>query len=307
MADIPSFLTEQPEPRAYQAAAGSLKTAVIEKSAVHAASVLRTAFLQAQISSSAGLLQSVDARVKVLLLIVVVIVVSVKRALLPEAMIAVFLLGLAALSRIPLISHYGRILLLTFLFGFLLALPAACNIVTPGEIILPLWRIGENVTIGPVAVPAVIGVTAEGLRRIAMLSMRVLNSLSVTLLVLATTPFMEFIRALRFLRVPDVFLLTITLAFKYLLIFTTTVFDMHLAKLSRMIRPERPADSRAWTSGRIAFLFRKSQLRCDDIVRAMRARGMTSAMKLRPLPPLAGRDAAAAAGIAAASLLFLWM
>jgi cobalt ECF transporter T component CbiQ len=306
--NIPPFLLyENPGPAATAAAAGSMRMSVVEKSAGHAASLLRAAFFQGRTSASGGFLQAIDARVKLLLLMIMVVVVTIKRTILPEIEIAAFLFGLALLSRLSVVNHYRKIILLTVIFGPMLALPTVFNIFTPGEIVLPVWKFEGGFSLGPIAVPATVGVTAEGLQRVAMLSLRVMNSVTTTFLVLATTPFMELIRALKMLKVPDVFLLTITLAFKYILIFTTTVFDMHLAKMSRMIRPERAADSRAWTSGRIAFLFRKSQQRCDDVVRAMKARGMTSTMKLHPLSPLKGRDAAAVAGVAAVSVFFLWM
>jgi cobalt ECF transporter T component CbiQ len=277
------------------------------KGAAYALSVLRAAFLQSQSSSSGGYFQTIDARVKVLFLICMVIVVSVRNTILPEALMAVFLFGLVLLSRLSLVEQYGKVLLLTFIFGFLLALPSAFNIVTPGNIIMPFWNFGNTVSVGPITLPATIGVTAEGLKRITLLSLRVMNSLTITFLVLSTTPFMEFIRAMKSYRVPDVFLLTISLAYKYILIFTLTVFDMHLARKSRLAGPERNADSRTWAAGRIAFLFRKSQQRCDDVFRAMTARGMSGDMKLRAMPPLTTRNFVEAFGVIGAAGLFLWI
>jgi energy-coupling factor transporter transmembrane protein EcfT len=140
-----------------------------------------------------------------------------------------------------------------------------------------------------------------------MLSLRVMNSLSITFLVFATTPFMEIIKALKVFRVPDIFLLTITLAYKYIFLFTATVHDMHLAKMSRLAGPERDAVTRSWVAGRIAFLFHKSQQRCEEVSRAMMARGMSGDMKLRHMPPWKRRDRLAAAGMTLSAALFLWM
>jgi energy-coupling factor transporter transmembrane protein EcfT len=304
---IPSFLSERTGSAVVVSGAGRVRSSVIAKGAEHAASVLRAGFIQWETSSGSGFLQIIDARVKVLFLLLFVVIVSIKNAILPEGVIAVFLLGLAAVSRLNIANHYRKIFLLTFIFGILLALPSACNIVTPGELVLPVWHFDKSHTIGPFIVPATIGITAEGLRRIVIFSLRVMNSLSITLLILATTPFMEFIRALKVLRVPDIFLLTVTLTYKYILVFTTTVYDLHLAKMSRLTDVERDSDARMWVAGRMAFIYRKSQQRCEEVFRAMVARGMSGSVKLRLMPPLTRRDWLAAAGTIISAILILWV
>jgi energy-coupling factor transporter transmembrane protein EcfT len=282
---VPSFLTENTGPALEKIRTGRVRSSVVGKGAEHAAAVLRAGFLQWETASSSGFLQTIDARVKVLFLILFVLIVSIKNAILAEGGIAVFLLGLAMASRLNIAGHYRKIFILTFIFGFLLALPSACNIVTPGELVLPVWHFDKSRTIGPFIVPATIGITADGLRRVVMLSLRVMNSLSITLLILATTPFMEFIRALKVLRVPDIFLLTVTLTYKYILVFTTTVYDLHLAKMSRLTGVERD----------------------EEVFRAMVARGMSGTVKLRSMPALTRRDWLAAAGTILAAILFLWV
>ena len=304
---IPSFLSERTGSDVVVSGAGRVRSSVVGKGAEHAAAVLRAGFLQWETASSRGFLQAIDSRVKVLFLILFVVIVSIKNAILPEAVIAVFLVGLAVASRLKIAGHYRKIFALTFIFGFLLALPSACNIVTPGELVLPVWHFDKSHTIGPFIVPAAIGITAEGLQRVVIFSLRVMNSLSITLLILATTPFMEFIRALKVLRVPDIFLLTVTLTYKYILVFTTTVYDLHLAKMSRLTGVERDSDARRWVAGRMAFIYRKSQQRCEEVFRAMVARGMSGSVKLRPMPPLTRRDWLAAAGTIISAILILWV
>lgn len=267
--------------------------------------MLRTGLIQWETASKRGFFQGLDARVKVLFLIAFIIIVSLKKTILSEAAIAIFLLGLAMASRLDLIKHYGKILLLTFVFGFLLAWPSAFNIFTPGDLIFTLFHFEKGYTLGPLAIPPEIGLTDEGLRRVVMLSFRVMNSLSVSLLVFASTPFMEFIRALKVFRVPDVFLLTITLSYKYIFIFAQTVYDMYLAKKSRLTGLESDREARQWVSGRMAFMFRKSQQQCEEVFRAMTARGLSGTIKLRRLPPPAVKDWGAGLGMLLSAVLFL--
>lgn len=273
----------------------------------YAASVLHTGFIQWETASRRGFLQRMDARVKVLFLLVFVVLISVKQSIHSEAAIAILVLGLTLTSGINPVEHYRKILVLTFIFGFLLALPAAFNIFTPGETVLSLAHFERSHTVWYFTIPQHIGITDEGVRRLALLSLRVMNSLSVCFLVFATTPFMDFVKGLKVLRVPDIFLMTITLSYKYIFIFTTIVHDMHLAKKSRLAGTEKHRGARKWVAGRIAFLYHKSQQRCEEVFRAMLARGLSDSVKHPKMQPLAMRDKFACLGFIAAAIALYWI
>jgi cobalt/nickel transport system permease protein len=301
---IPPFLlrtTNEPNP----GTTGRIRTSYVNRGIEVAASVLRTGFLQWETASQRGFFQGLDSRIKVLFLIFFVIIVSLKKTILPELLIALFLLGLALASRLDLWKHYRKLLVLTFIFGFLLALPSALNLFTPGDLLGPAYHFNGKFRWGPVNIPGEIGFTRQGLQRLSLLTLRVMNSLSISFLVLASTPFAELIKALKIFRVPDVFLLTITLAYKYIFIFVQTVYDLHLAKKSRLTGPESSPEVRKWASGRMAFLFKKSQYQCEEVFRAMTARGLTDTIKMRPLSPLTLRDYRAGSGLFLVGLLLI--
>jgi len=65
------------------------------------------------------------------------------------------------------------------------------------------------------------------------------------------------------------------LTYKYIFIFAGTIEEMYLAKKSRMARRTGGADGRLWVAGRIAFIFKKTQLRCEELFKAMLARGFS--------------------------------
>jgi cobalt/nickel transport system permease protein len=304
---IPSFLTIPSKPEPDERTSGRIRISYVSKGMEYAADLLRTAFIQWETSSKRGFFQGIDSRVKVFFLVFFIVIVSIKKTILPEAIIALFLLGLAVASRLPLIKHYGKILLLTFIFGFLLALPSAFNLFTPGDIFWTVVHFEKSFSWGPITLPQEIGLTYKGLRGVAMLSLRVMNSLSISFLVFASTPFTEFIKALKVFRVPDVFLMTITLAYKYIFIFVQTVYDMHLAKKSRLTGFESDREARQWVSGRMAFLFRKSQQQCEEVFKAMTARGLSDTVKLRRMPPPAVKDWTAGFGLLLAGLeILIW-
>jgi cobalt ECF transporter T component CbiQ len=304
---IPPFLTTRSPVKPEAAASGRMRPSYLNKGMEYAASVLRTGFIQWETSSKKGFFQGIDSRVKVLFLVSFVIIVSFKKTIQAETVIALFLLALTLASRLPLFKHYGKILLLTFIFGFLMVFPAAFNIFTPGEMVWPMIHFEKGLTWGPIAVPLEIGLTDTGLRRVALLSLRVLNSLSISFLVLATTPFNEFIKALKVFKVPDVFLMTITLSYKYIFIFVQTVYDIHLAKKSRLTKPESDRAARQWISGRLAFIFHKSQQQCEEVFKAMSARGLSDTVRLPRMPRLSTRDWVVAAGLLlVGGLLLIW-
>jgi cobalt ECF transporter T component CbiQ len=304
---IPSFLTTRSPIKPEAAASGGMGLSYLHKGMEYAASVLRTGFIQWEMASKGGFFQRIDARVKVLFLFSFILLVSLKKTLQAETIIALFLLGLTMASRLPLSKHYGKILFLTFIFGFLLVFPAAFNIFSPGKMLWVLIHFEKGWAWGPVTLPPEIGLTDTGLQRVALLSLRVMNSLSISFLVFATTPFNEFIKALKVFRVPDVFLMTITLTYKYIFIFVQTVYDIHLAKKSRLTGPESDRAARQWISGRLAFIFRKSQQQCEEVFKAMTARGLSDTVRLPRMPRLSTRDWAAAAGLLlVGGLLLIW-
>ncbi|MHC1725376.1 MAG: hypothetical protein AB9866_05080 [Syntrophobacteraceae bacterium] len=162
---IPSFLTQLQEPAVTSASLSRVRSSFVSRGMEYAASVLRRGFTQWETASRRGLLQGIDARVKILFLLLFIVLISVKKSILAEVAIAVFILGLTLASRINPVEHYRKILILTFIFGFLLALPAAFNIFTPGDVILNVLRFERSHTLWYFTIPQQIGITDEGLRK----------------------------------------------------------------------------------------------------------------------------------------------
>lgn len=287
---IPSFLLEKQPSHLAHHRVSRPRGSFIEKGMRHFAEIIRTSYLQWESASAKGLFQKLDARIKVLFLVFFILLVSLKRTILPEATIGAFVLLLAVASRLDLVGYCKRVLFLGLLFGFLITLPSALNIITEGTVILPLIRLSNPRDFWIYHIPQEIGITEEGLLGVALLTLRVMNSIGISLLVLHTTPFPEVIKALKVLRVPDAFLIILTLSYKYIFIFAKTAEDMHLAKKSRLLGAVSTTGTREWIAGRIAFLFRKTQLRCEEIFKAMQGRGFSGTIRLYGFKKMARRD-----------------
>jgi energy-coupling factor transporter transmembrane protein EcfT len=304
---IPLFLLTRSTPGSFKQGKGKVKVPFLERGMDHLAGVIRNGYAQWECSSQNGFFQRIDARVKVLFLLFFILIVSLKRDVLPETCICFFVFVLTLFSRLSILKVYRRVLLLGFVFGFLVALPSAFNVITRGEIILPIVRLPKSYNFWIYHIPADIGLTREGIDGVAMLTLRVINSLSLSFLVLYTTPFHEVIRALKLLKVPDSFLIIMTLCYKYIFIFSKTVEDMHLAKKSRVVRELNHAEAREWIAGRMAFIFRKSRLKCEEVFKAMIGRGFSDSIKFYGFGKMRMADWFAAIFLFFAAILFLFM
>jgi cobalt/nickel transport system permease protein len=305
--NVPSFLLERPASNSFIKSPGGLKISFIEKGLGHLAEVIKTGYVQWETASSDHFSQKIDARVKVLFLLFYVIIVSLKKDILSEVLIGAFVFLLTLLSRLDIFNLYKRVLFFAFLFGFLIALPSALNVITKGEIIVPLLHLSRPYRFWIYRIPEEIGLTREGVYGVLMLSSRVMNSLALSFFVLQTTSFTEIIKALKVLKVPDTFLMIVILSYKYVFIFAKTIEEMYLAKKSRMAVKVSDAEARRWIAGRLAFLFKKSRLRCEEIFKAMLGRGFSNNIKFYGVRKLQARDWVGGAVLFLVGVLFLWI
>jgi len=304
---IPPFLLDRSSPRPVKQDGQRIKMPFVEKGINHLAGVIKKGYIHWEDLSQNGFLQKIDPRIKILFLIFFIVIVSLKRDFLPELYLSIFIFVLVLLSRLKIVTFYRRVLFFGFIFGFLIALPSALNLITRGEIILPIVKLSRPYDFWIYHVPAEIGITREGMLGVAMLTMRVINSLSLSFLVLYTTPFPEIVRALKVLKVPDTFLIIITLCYKYIFLFSKTVEDTYLAKKGRTIREDSNKKAREWIGERLAFIFRKTQLRCEEVFRAMVGRGFSDTIKLYGFRKMKAADWASGAFLFSMGLLFLML
>jgi len=274
--------------------------AVIDKTIQSIAGIIRSSYVYWEMAGKNGLFQKLDPRVKVVFLFYFIVIVSLLRSLYAELAIAAIIFMLIALSRLNILYMYKRVLGFAFFFGFLIALPSAFNVITRGDVILPVATLSRSYQFWIYFIPKEIGITREGAFGVAMLTLRVANSLGISLLVIHTTPFFEIIRALKVFRVPDTFLMIIILTYKYIFIFSKTVEDMYLAMKSRLAGAADSATVRQLVAGRIYFIFKKSQMRYEETYRAMVSRGFTGDIELYSFRVFTARDAVSGFVLAAA-------
>ena len=305
MNHLPAFLLERRPPHPPTRTHGAVSVPFLEKGLHRLSNIIQSGYARWELSRRDGLFQQIDARVKVLFLALFLVIVSLKRAIAPEAGIAAFVLLLFALSRLEVFVLYRRILVFGFIFGVLVPFPSMLNLVSDGELLFPVIRLARSYDLWTYRVPAVIGVTREGVQEITLLFLRVTNSLALSLLVLHTTPLTDIVKALRIFRIPDAFIIVIALSYKYMFVFIRAVEEMYLAKKSRLLGAVRGREARSWVAERITLLYRKTHAQCGEILKAMMSRGFTGEVRLRGLGKMAAWDWWMAAAQLGIGVLFL--
>ena len=236
-----------------------------------------------------------------------VVVISLLNNLQSQLLITAFIFLLYCFAGVKVFQIYRKLLLIAFIFGFIVVSPASLNIVTPGKIVFNLITFDKPYQFWIYSIPKHIGFTANGFQVVSLLFLRVLNSVSIALLIVYTTPFPSLIKSFKIMRIPDTFLMIITLAYKYIFILSGTIEETYLALKSRLAGNIRERNIRKIVGGRIFFIFRRSMVIYENTYYAMVSRGYNGTIKLQMQYPFTLTDfialvVVAASGIAALSL-----
>jgi len=231
-------------------------------------------------SQKPGMLQGLDPRAKLLGVLLLVVSTSLIHSIPMIYGLYGVTLFLAFLSRIEPPFFIKRVWLVLPLFVGILALPATLNIFTPGD---PVWRIysmGKAYHLGPYSLPPEIAMTEQGISAALTLVGRVATSMSFILLLTLTTPWADLLKALRLVRIPQIYVQTLGMALRYLMLLSQLVREMHIAKKSRTIRPEKTKAEQRWIAGQVGTLFKRSMQLSFEVHRAMVARGYQGEVRI---------------------------
>lgn len=270
---IPSYLLQQEPLTKGLPDAKKSKFSFIDRTVNNSAKAVKAIILQSEIAAKPGFINKINPHVKLTALLFFITAVSILNKISSQLIMTAFIFLLMLSARLNVIQVYRKILFLAFIFGFLVGLPAMLNIITPGKIIFNLISFARPSHFLIYNIPADIGITKEGCNVTAMLFLRVLNSVSVAMLVIFTTSFPALIKSFKILGVPDTFLMIIFLAYKYIFILSKTVEETYLAIKSRLIGDIKNKNVRKLIAGRIYFIFKKSKFNYENTYLAMVSRG----------------------------------
>jgi cobalt/nickel transport system permease protein len=202
--------------------------------------------------SQTGVLQRVDPRVKVVGIMAMIVSVAVSRNLPAIASVFLFAATLAVASRISLADLARWVWMPVLLFTGCIALPAI--FITPGT---PIY--------GPV--------TQQGVRTASFLLLRAETCVSLSTLLVLTTRWAHILKALRVLRLPVVFVVILSMTYRYLFVILETALDMFESRKSRTVGVLEGSDKRRLATATVGVLLSKSYHLSSDVHLAMQSRG----------------------------------
>jgi cobalt/nickel transport system permease protein len=208
-----------------------------------------------------------DARINVLSVLALLISVSLSRSLLVIISIYILVFIFAWASAIPASILIKRVWLALPFFTGLVILPAL--FITPGPVLLrpPLGFV----------------ITQTGVTTVLFLLLRVSTSVSLTLLLILTTPWNTVLSALSILHVPDVFILILGMTYRYIYLLLHIANDMFLSRKSRVVGRLSTADNQKMLAAVSGTLLSKSLNMSSEVYLAMQSRGFHGAVI--PLKP----------------------
>ena len=240
-----------------------------------------------------GWLQRVDPRAKLGMFLCVALAASLSGSL--AALVALYAATLVAAraSRVPFDFFVRRVWAGIPFFAGLVILPSIFLSAGPRLFDIPLG-------------PLHLAPSIPGLVGAVIFVMRVAVSVSLAVLLVITTPWADVLKSLQALRVPHVFILLLSMTYRYIFLFLRATNGLFEARKSRMVGRTSGAEQRGWISGSMMSLLNRSFKMSNDVYAAMLARGFTGRVQSYNTYHMRAGDwlaVLAALAIAAAGLL----
>lgn len=300
---IPSYLLQSGYDQYELVNVKKAKLSFIDKTILNSARAVKSIYQQAENAAKENFIQKINPHVKLISLIYLAIVISIVSNIPSQILITASVLLFFIIARLKIFLVYWKIFFLAFVFGFLVVIPASLNVITPGKIILNLITFNKPSHFWIYNIPEKIGFTENGLQVVLLVFLRVLNSISVAMLIVYTTPFPSFIKSFKIIGVPDMFLMIISLAYKYIFILSRTIEETYFALKSKLSGNVRSSNIRKLISGRILFIFKKSMIIYENTYYSMVSRGYNGKVKLHSQHQFTYRDLIALIVIAASGIV----
>lgn len=223
------------------------------------------ALVSEQIARRHGLLQMLDPRVRVIGLLALVLAVTLSHRI--DVVVVLFLgaVILALLSSVSLKSLAIRVWLVVLAFTGIIALPAL--FLTPGDPI--------------VTSPAgSLRITSQGLTTAVLLIARVETAVTLTTLLVLTTPWIEILKSLRTFRIPQEVVMMLAMTHRYIFLLAQTASQMFESRQSRTVGTLDRSAQHHMTTRMAGVLLSKSVELSNDVFLAMQSRGFRGDAKV---------------------------
>lgn len=212
----------------------------IQRSVIAAPAFLKEIIFSEEIALRSGFLQSLDPRIKSLTFLLLIIQVLLSQSISVLSFFYALCLFLAVISKVKLGFFLKRTWIFIPLFSLFIAIPAVF-------------------TLGPAAVSVFV--------------VRVLTCVSYAVLLSITTRHFELLRVLRIFKIPQIFVMTLEMCYRYIYLFVEIIEQTYQAVKSRVGVLAHYKSGQRIAAWNIASLWNRSVKLNEDVYQAMLSRG----------------------------------
>lgn len=234
----------------------------IERSIKGAISFLKESIFAEEYVLRKGFLQSLDPRIKTATFLLFILQILLTKSILILLCFYGLCLLLTRFSKINLGFFLKRTWVFIPLFSLFIAIPALFSIFTPGQSLFTFNLAGVKLVI-----------THQGLSGVSLFVMRVISCVSFAVLLSLTTKHFELLKVLRIFRIPQIFVMTLGMCYRYIYLFVETAENTYLAIKSRVGMKVHHKRGRHIVASNIAGLWQRSYQLNEDVYKAMLSRG----------------------------------
>ncbi|MEM0150252.1 MAG: CbiQ family ECF transporter T component [Thermoplasmata archaeon] len=232
----------------------------IEKTLMELSNYFRTVYYSNDFSSRNGFIQSMNKGVSSFLIISFVVF----SLFIHDFIFLLILLSLSIiliiLSKIPIIFYFRSLIFIPF-FTFIISIPYIFYPFSPTPYLIRFPYLNT-------------GITIQGLYFTAIFLLRVTTAVSFIILLTYGVGFQNFIKSLKLVRFPDIFLNILSFTYRYIFLIATQVYDILLSRKSKMCN-EKIKVGKKWQSNLLGHIFFKSQVIGENIYFSMISKGYT--------------------------------
>ncbi len=230
----------------------------ISKTMDEIASFISSSIYSERYASVNGLMQKVDARVKIAIILSFIFLSVYTSSIYVLLLLFSMAFLLSILSRIPVRHYLSRVFLFVPLFTSMVALPSIFSFITPGE---------SMIAIGNVSI------TYEGLRAASFLIARVTAAVSFSILLITTTRWNELMNAMLSFKAPKIFVMIADMSYRYIFLLLNSLQNMLLSARSRAVGSIGAINSWKIYAPVIGAIFIKTHEMNEKVYLSMLSRG----------------------------------
>lgn len=239
-----------------------IKPGFVEKTIAGISNNIEQAIFSGENARRPGLLQRRDPRLKVVSFVLLVVAAGLSRSLPVLLGLYALVLLLAALSKLDVSGFIKRVWLGIPFFAGIVVLPSVFFVGHHALFKIPLGLF-------------TLVVHREGVLAAVTFVVRVGVSVSLAVLLILTTRWADILKALRTLRVPSLFIVVLSITYRYIFLLLHTANAMFLARKSRTVAHTSGKEQRWWIVASMSTLLSRSLRMSEEVYQAMLARGFS--------------------------------